>query len=89
MAGTIPEKFCGRARRDAAAFYLSELAKGLLAGEIGVLSGQGRITLATSEFMLLDIEVKQRKQGHRVQVTVRWPRRPLIRPAAREGRLNG
>ena len=86
MAATIPERFRGRARRDAAAFYLSQLAKGLLAGELGVMCGQEQTVLATSEFMLLDIEVKQRKRGHRVQVTVRWPRRPLIRVAARERR---
>jgi len=89
VAAAIPEKFRGRARRDAAAFYLSELARGLLAGELGVVADHGRITLATSEFMLLTIEVKQRKGGHRVQVTVRWPRRPLIRPAAREERPRG
>lgn len=89
MAATIPEKFRGRARRDAAAFYLSELAKGLLAGEIGIASGDQHLVLATSEFMLLDIEVKQRKRGNRVQVTVRWPRRPLIRVAAEEGRRHG
>ncbi len=89
MAAAIPEKFRGRARRDAAAFYLSELARGLLSGELGVVSGQRQITLATSEFMLLDIEVKHRKRGHRVQVTVRWPRRPLIRVAAAKGSRDG
>jgi amphi-Trp domain-containing protein len=89
VAAAIPEKFRGRARRDAAAFYLSELAKGLLSGEIGVLSGQQQVTLATSEFMLLDIEVKQRKRGHRVQVTIQWPRRPLIRVPAAHGSRDG
>ena len=86
MAATIPEKFSGRARRDAAAFYLSELAKGLLAGEIGIVAGSREQTLATSEFMRLDIDVKQRKGAYRVQVTVRWPRRPLIRVAPPRGR---
>lgn len=89
MAATIPEKFRGRARRDAAAFYLSELAKGFLSGELAVASGQQQITLATSEFMLLHIEVKQRKREHRVQVTIRWPRLPLIRVPAVHGRRNG
>ncbi len=85
MAATIPQKFSGRARRDAAAFYLAELAKGLLAGEIGIVAGTREQTLATSEFMRLDIDVKQRKRGYRVQVTVRWPRRPLIRVAPPRG----
>ena len=36
---SIPSRFRGRARRDAAAFYLSQLARGILAGELGVLVG--------------------------------------------------
>jgi amphi-Trp domain-containing protein len=85
VAATIPEKFRGRTRRDAAAFYLAELAKGLLAGEVGIVSGQEQFVLATSEFLLLDIKVVQRKRGNRVEITVRWPRRPLIRVASFDG----
>lgn len=89
VAATIPEKFRGRTRRDAAAFYLAELAKGLLAGEVGIVSGQEQFVLATSEFLLLDIKVVQRKRGNRVEITVRWPRRPLIRVASPNGGPNG
>ena len=89
MTATIPARFSGRARRDAAAFYLSELARGILSGELGVLTGQQHALVATSEFVRLDIEVKQRKRGNRVQVTLRWPRRPLIRAAEPEGSRNG
>ena len=39
MAASIPLKVRGRARRDAAAFYLSELARGILSGELAVLAG--------------------------------------------------
>ena len=66
-------------------FYLAELAKGLLAGEVGIVSGQEQFVLATSEFLLLDIKVVQRKRGNRVEITVRWPRRPLIRVASFDG----
>jgi len=75
LTATIPQKFRGRARRDAAAFYLSELAKGILSGELAIMAGQDQTIVATSEFLLLEIEVKQRKRGHRVEVTLRWPRR--------------
>ena len=87
MAATIPETFRGRTRRDAAAFYLAELAKGLLSGEVGIVSvsGQEQFVLAASEFLLLDIKVVQRKRGNRVEITVRWPRRPLIRVATLDG----
>jgi amphi-Trp domain-containing protein len=82
VASKIPLKFRGKARRDAAAFYLAELAKGLLAGEVGVARGDQVTTLAATEFVLLDIEVKQKKRVNHVGVTLRWPRRPLIRVAA-------
>jgi amphi-Trp domain-containing protein len=85
VAATIPETFRGQTRRDAAAFYLSELAKGLLSGEVGIVSGQEQFVLATSEFLLLDIKVVQRKRDNRVEITVRWPRRPLVRVAVLDG----
>jgi amphi-Trp domain-containing protein len=82
----IPAKFHGRARRDAAAFYLSQLARGVLAGEIAIAVGDQQVQLATSEFVVLKIEAKQRKRANHVSVKLRWPRRPLIRVAAARGR---
>jgi amphi-Trp domain-containing protein len=81
----IPAKFHGRARRDAAAFYLSQLAKGVLSGEIAIAVGDQQVQLATSEFVVLKIEAKQRKRANHVSVKLRWPRRPLIRVAAARG----
>ncbi len=89
MAATIPVRFRGRARRDAAAFYLSQLAKGILSGELALTAGQRQVLVATSEFVMLDIEVKQRRRANRVEITLRWPRRPLIRVPAGEGSHNG
>ena len=77
----MPTRFRGRARRDAAAFYLSEIARGVLAGEITLDAGQHATTVATSEFVLLDIEVKLKKRGNSIAVKLRWPRRPLIKIA--------
>lgn len=89
MTATIPAKFRGRARRDAAAFYLSQLAKGILSGELSVLTGQQESMVATAEFVILEIEVKQRKRANRVEIKLRWPTRPLIRVAATGGARNG
>jgi amphi-Trp domain-containing protein len=89
VAASIPARFRGRARRDAAAFYLSQLAKGVLSGEIGVLASGREIILATSEFVLLDVEVKQKKRANQVAVTLRWPKRPLIRIATAERNVDG
>ncbi len=89
MSATIPAKFRGRARRDAAAFYLSQLAKGVLAGEVSVASGEQQTVIATSEFVLLEIEVKQKKRANSVAIKLRWPQRPLIRIATAGGAPNG
>jgi amphi-Trp domain-containing protein len=89
VTAAIPAKFRARARRDAAAFYLSQLAKGLLAGEIVLMMGEQQLRLATSEFVVMEIEAKQKKRGNHVSVKLRWPRRPLIRIAAAEGVRDG
>lgn len=89
MAATIPVKYRGRARRDAAAFYLSQLAKGVLSGELTVAAGDRRMVLVAAEFVMLEIEVKQKKRGNHVSVKLRWPQRPLIRIAARGGKDDG
>ena len=89
VSAAIPAKFHGRARRDAAAFYLTQLAKGVLAGELVIAVGDQQIQLATSEFVILKIEAKQRKRANHVSVKLRWPRRPLIRVAAAGGNRDG
>jgi amphi-Trp domain-containing protein len=89
VTATIPAKFRGRARRDAATFYLSQLAKGVLSGELAIAVGDHHVQLATSEFVVLEIEVKQKKRGNHVSVKLRWPRRPLIRIAAARGDHDG
>jgi amphi-Trp domain-containing protein len=89
VIAAIPAKFHARARRDAAAFYLTQLAKGVLAGELAIAVGDQQIQLATSEFVILKIEAKQRKRANHVSVKLRWPRRPLIRVAAAGGNRDG
>ena len=89
VGAAIPAKFHARARRDAAAFYLTQLAKGVLAGELAIAVGEQHIRLATSEFVILKIEAKQRKRANHVSVKLRWPRRPLIRIAAAGGNRDG
>ena len=81
MKATVPAKFRGRARRDAAAFYLSQIARGVLAGELTLDDGEHATTLATSEFVVLEIEVKQKKRANSIAIKLRWPRRPLIKIA--------
>ena len=79
MSAPIPVRYRGRTRRDAAAFYLGELGRGILAGEVCVTAGDGSTTLAAAEFVQLEIEVKQKQRADQVHIKVRWPKRPLIR----------
>ena len=71
-SSTIPARFRGRARRDAAAFYLSELAKGVLSGEVSVGSGEQHTALATSEFVLLEIEASEKKGKAKIEIAIAW-----------------
>ena len=89
MAPTIPTKLRARARRDAAAFYLSELARGILHGEVTFAAGEQRTSVATAEFLLLEIEFKQKRRATRVDIRLRWPNRPLIKIAGPKGDDHG
>jgi amphi-Trp domain-containing protein len=83
--GTIPSRFRGWARRDAVAFYLTQLARAVLAGEVTVVSGDRATTLATSDPLALEIDVKHKKRASVAVVRVRWAKRPLIRAGGAEG----
>jgi amphi-Trp domain-containing protein len=83
---SIPSRFRGRARRDAAAFYLSELARGILAGEFGVLVGDATVPVRPTDFLLLEIAVTQKARANHVSVRIQWPRRSMDRAAAGQPR---
>ena len=76
---SIPSRFRGRARRDAAAFYLSQLAQGILLGELGVITGHETVPVQPTDFLVLEITVTQKARANHVSVRVRWPR-PGRRP---------
>src|SRR5439155_24330271 len=52
VSAAIPAKSDARSRRDAAAFYLTQLAKGILASKIEIAVREQHIQLATSEIMI-------------------------------------
>jgi amphi-Trp domain-containing protein len=82
---SIPSRFRGRARRDAAAFYLSELARGILAGEFGVLVGDATVPVKPTDFLLLEIAVTQKARANHVSVRIQWPRRSMDRAGQARG----
>jgi amphi-Trp domain-containing protein len=75
---SIPSRFRGRARRDAAAFYLSQLARGILAGELGILAGHDTVSVRPADFLMLKIAVGHTGRATHVSVRIRWsaPREP-------------
>ena len=82
FVGSIPSRFRGRARRDAAAFYLSQLARGILTGELGVLTGHETLSVQPTDFLVLEIAFTQKSRVNHVSVRVRWPRRRGLSGAA-------
>src|SRR2546427_13304073 len=72
VGAAIPAKFHGRARRDAAAFYLTQLAKGVLAGELSIAGGDQQNRLAASEVVSLKNEDKQRKRASHGSKQIPW-----------------
>jgi hypothetical protein len=78
---SIPARFRGRARRDAAAFYLSQLARGILTGELGILTEHETVPVAPTDFLVLEIAVTRKRRVDRVSVQVRWPRAPTLNRA--------
>jgi amphi-Trp domain-containing protein len=85
---SLPSRFRGRARRDAAAFYLSQLARGILAGELGVQVWHETVAVEPADFLVLEVAVTQKIHVHQISVRVRWSRRPAAipqRPARSRG----
>ena len=87
---TIPTRFRGPARRDAAAYYLAQLPQGLIAGEFAALTGHESVTLQVTEFVELHIAVCRKPRVDHVLIRVRWPRRRVPSrgiPARRRSRI--
>ena len=70
----IPSHLRGRARRDAVAFYLSQLAQGLLAGEFGVLLGHDTVPVRPPDVLTLEISFARKSRADLLSVRLRWSR---------------
>src|SRR5437899_12825172 len=68
VSAAIPAKVHARARRDAAGFDLTQLAKGVLAGELAIAVGGQHVQLAPSECLNRTIEAEQSKRANQVSV---------------------
>jgi hypothetical protein len=67
---SIPSRFRGRTRRAAAAFYLSELARAILAGEFDVVTGHESMRVQPGHSVVLEIAVIRKLRVDHVSIQV-------------------
>ena len=81
---SIPSRFRGRTRRDVAAFHLSQLAEGLLAGDLGILTGHETVTVRLADYP------RARDRVHaEVPCESSLRARPVVPPGPRSGAAAG
>lgn len=78
MSDPINLNYAQKLRRDGAGFYLSELARGFLKGEVSLQIGGKRFTIPAAEFVDVEIDLQERGGRYRVDVRVSWLRMPAI-----------
>jgi len=79
MSDPINLNYAQKLRRDGAGFYLSELARGFLKGEVSLQIGGKRFTIPAAEFVNVEIDLQERGGRYNVDVRVSWLRMPVIK----------
>jgi len=79
VSDPINLNYAQRLRRDGAGFYLSELARGFLKGEVSLQIGGKRFVIPASEFVDVEIDLQERGERYNVDVRVSWLRVPAIK----------
>ena len=79
VSDPINLNYAQKLRRDGAGFYLSELARGFLKGEISLQIGGKRFVIPASEFVDVEIDLQERGGRYNVDVRVSWLRMPVIK----------
>jgi len=79
VSAPINLNYAQKLRRDGAGFYLSELARGFLKGEVSLQIGGKRFVVPASEFVDVEIDLQEGEGTYRVDVRVSWLRMPVIK----------
>jgi amphi-Trp domain-containing protein len=79
VSAPINLSYARKLRRDGAGFYLSELARGFLKGEVSLQIGGKRFVIPASEFVDVEIDLQEGEGTYRVDVRVSWLRMPAIK----------
>lgn len=89
VSGPINVNYTQTLRRDGAGFYLSELARGFLKGEVILQIAGKRFTIPASEFVDVEIDLEEREKAYRIEVRVSWLRMPVLKSDRQEERKAG
>lgn len=79
MAAPMNLNYAQKLRRDGAGFYLSELARGFLKGEVILQIAGKRFTIPASEFVDVEIDLEEKEKAYRIEVRVSWLRMPVLK----------
>ena len=79
MSDPINLNYAQKLRRDGAGFYLSELARGFLKGEVSLQIGGKRFVIPASEFVDVEIDLQEQGGRYNVDVKVSWLRMPVVK----------
>jgi amphi-Trp domain-containing protein len=85
----ITLSYAQKLRRDGAGFYLSELARGFLKGQVILQIGGKRFTMPAAEFVDVEIDLQERQGRYEIDVRVSWLRMPAIQSGHQEQRRVG
>jgi amphi-Trp domain-containing protein len=77
MGDSQKVKFLSTVKKDEAAFYLSELARGLLKNRISIRVGQRDLVLTTFDSIHLEMNALERGERNSVDIHLSWRKPPL------------
>ncbi len=72
MANTQKVKFLSTVKKDEAAFYLSELAKGLLKNRVSIRVGDRSLVMATFDSIHLEMKALDKQEQYAVDIRISW-----------------
>jgi amphi-Trp domain-containing protein len=77
MGDSQKVKFLSTIKKDEAAFYLSELAKGLLKNRVNIRVGDRRLVMATFDSIHLEMKALDKDERYAIDIRLSW-RKPSL-----------
>jgi amphi-Trp domain-containing protein len=69
-------KYLSTNKKDEAAFYLSELARGLLRNRIRICLGERTLVMTSFDWIHLEIQALEKEDGTAVDIHLSWRKAP-------------